>query len=280
MSLARACGADQRHWVLAAAVLVLASCAPSPQPTVVPEPKPTVSTFNRALHRQYLCLAERGGGDALTSEWFRHKAAASAQGEMVTPIAADPIDIAREQSTELARARQELASAIEEGARLGAPVPLAAAQSRFDCWVEWLRIGAEANDPLAQCRHEFEAAIAAVPKLLPIAFRTAPVGRYPVSFAPGSAELTASAWELLSGVASDVRRSSVRNIRLLAAFDPDDTSGSAAALAASRVEQVVRTLSMLGVDHVTPRYRLSRDPAERDRIEIQLPNRSLANVPP
>ncbi len=253
-----------------AAALALMSCVTPPQPEPIPAPGPTVSAFNRALYGQYLCLAERGGGGDLTSNRFRRKAAASAQGEVVTPSAADPLYASPARSQELATAYRELMAAIEEGARLGAPVPLAAAQSRFDCWIEWVRTGAVEDDPLAQCRHEFAAAMAAVPKLMPMTFGHAPAGRYPVNFAPGSAELTASAWEILTEAAGDARRSTIQHVRLLAAFDPDDTSGGAAALALRRAEEVMRTLSMLGVEDVTARYRLSRDLGERDRIEVML----------
>lgn len=253
-----------------AAALALTSCAPPPQPTTIPPPKPMVSAFNRALYGQYLCLAERGGGDDLTSNRFQRKAAASAQGEVVTPAAADPLYASPAQSQELVTAHRELMAAIEEGARLGAPVPLAAAQSRFDCWIEWVRTGAAADDPLAQCRHEFAAAMVAVPKLMPMTFGHAPADRYPVSFAPGSAELTASAREILAEAAGDAHRSVIQQVRLLAAFDPDDSSGSSAALALRRAEQVSRTLSALGVEGVTASYRWSRDPVERDRVEVML----------
>ena len=143
---------------LCALLLTLACCAsPSDQPPAPPQP--TVSAFNQALYTNYLELARRGGGNPLTRSKFEEKAEAAAQGGVVMPSGPDPLLVGRVRTAALRKAREQLLTLMEEGGRLRAPAALAGAQSRFDCWVEWMRTGSKPEDPLAACRAEFDAAM-------------------------------------------------------------------------------------------------------------------------
>ena len=140
-------------------LLAQAGCAAPPQPAPAP-PDQAVSPFNQALHQNYLELAGRRGGDPLTWAKFGSKAEAAAQGGVVMPSGPDPLLVGNVRTVALRNARKQLLAAMEEGGRLRVPEPLALAQTRFDCWVEWVRTGSKPEDPLAACREEFEQAMA------------------------------------------------------------------------------------------------------------------------
>tara|TARA_R110002110_G_scaffold3670_6_gene18999 strand:- start:540 stop:1427 length:888 start_codon:yes stop_codon:yes gene_type:complete len=81
-----------------------------------------------------------------------------AHGKQVEPTTLNEWDLPAEHQTELAIARTQLVAALDNGAGTKAPMAVAEAQAKFDCWVEQQEENWQTAH-IAACRNQFMAAM-------------------------------------------------------------------------------------------------------------------------
>ncbi|MEO5374292.1 MAG: hypothetical protein H7840_08425 [Alphaproteobacteria bacterium] len=110
------------------------------------------TTFTRALTNEYRKRAAAEPEDEMDHVGiFARKGLAAARGELVLPEELTAWKVPVSRVSELTDARARLMLYFERGARERNPAVAAAAQARFDCWIEEESEG-EAN---SGCRVEF-----------------------------------------------------------------------------------------------------------------------------
>ncbi|MBL27576.1 MAG: hypothetical protein CMM50_08525 [Rhodospirillaceae bacterium] len=119
--------------------------------------------FARALHRNYLDIADRQAedGSAFAASFFAYKAREAAKGEFVLPERLDDWRLGGDAAATLSLARLRLVSALAEKARRTAPEAAARAQVLFDCWVAAEEVQEDPQDcggRFRQALNEVEAA--------------------------------------------------------------------------------------------------------------------------
>ena len=170
--------------------------------------------FNSALARNYNHLAqwEADQYDWLDQRTLAAKGLDAAAGADVPP--SDPVNWSLEGDalTETTEARSDLLTLYERGAREKAPTDSAVAQVKYDCWVEQLEEGWQAEH-IADCRSDFKAAMKRIEATLapkePAKKKAAPAPKeeepakmpsFMVFFDFDSARLTATAQEVIADV--------------------------------------------------------------------------------
>lgn len=142
----------------------LAACATAENVDELNAEAAAGSAFTRALAAGYADFA-RSERDAMY-DWrdathFADKGLRAERGEAVPPETLGAWRLAPESRRTLAGARRELVARLESGARERHPDLAAAAQSRFDCWVEQQAEGHQA-DHIAACRDGYARAMAGI----------------------------------------------------------------------------------------------------------------------
>ncbi len=124
--------------------------------------EPTGSPFTRALTEEYRQIALREAEDRhdwRSAQFFARKGLRAARGEPVEPEWLPAWDLPADQLEALDPARKRLISLMVRGARSKAPEQAAAAQGRFDCWVEQAS-EPQVSEETPNCREEFFEALA------------------------------------------------------------------------------------------------------------------------
>lgn len=189
-------------------------------------------------HQQY---AEHDYPDAIH---FARKGLAAAAGEVVMPEPTNDWNLSEQNHVELTEARSMLVTVLENGARELVADKAAAAQARFDCWVETQEQNWDDNN--LQCKNEFYALLNDIQSMVkppapaPVAddlpapiediSSSEPVtleeALFIVFFDWDEATLTSGANEVLDAVADEIsNRGDVTNI---IATGHTDSSGTAA----------------------------------------------------
>lgn len=110
---------------------------------------PAGGQFNAELTKHYKTMAERQAGwreDYIDADYFARKGIKAASGDAVFPEEASYWDLTSDEVARVNAERQKLMDMLDGGARRNNPVAAAAAQARFDCWVEALEPGERAED--------------------------------------------------------------------------------------------------------------------------------------
>jgi OOP family OmpA-OmpF porin len=155
---------------LAGCLAVLGACATEQRAQTPQQSAPT--EFTRELARQYYGFSDQQRLEAWdfgSARYFARKGDRAARGEAVAPeTPGQGWSPRRAVASDVTAARQRLVSALQSPAPSRAPVPLARAQVRYDCWLEstddpfFATQGEWLNRKLQECRSEFEAAMAEV----------------------------------------------------------------------------------------------------------------------
>lgn len=156
---------------LAGCLVVLGACATEQRAQT--QQQSAGADFTRELARQYYGFSEQQRLEAWdygSSSYFARKGDRAARGEAIAPETPGQGWRPRNAAVgnDLRAARQRLTTALQSAAPSRAPVPLARAQVRYDCWLEstddpfFAVRGEWLNRKLQECRSEFEAAMAEV----------------------------------------------------------------------------------------------------------------------
>lgn len=118
---------------------------------------PVGSPFTQALSQEYRTYSN----DQLENHFdypdalhFARKGLAAAAGEPILPEPVSDWNVDEIYAQELAAARGRLITAYDLGAREAAPALSAAAQAKFDCWIEFQEESWRDSDTI-DCKHEF-----------------------------------------------------------------------------------------------------------------------------
>lgn len=118
------------------------------------------SEFNRALHQNYVTLAQEEVDEAHVNaaSYYNTKARQAASGATVLPTRMDERSVPSAHVKQLTEARAEMMRVLDAGGGSKAPAPMARAQAQFDCWVEEQEENHQPKD-IALCRNGFMTAL-------------------------------------------------------------------------------------------------------------------------
>jgi outer membrane protein OmpA-like peptidoglycan-associated protein len=141
----------------------LAGCAPDYKLDDMKSITPKGSAFYRALHGEYVKLAdiEASRPDMPDAYQYADRAVKSAQGGPQNPEAIGKRELPKGKVHLLQNARDRLTSALVAGGRKKAPRDSAHAQAMFDCWMEEQEENYQPKD-IAKCRKAFEKSLSKV----------------------------------------------------------------------------------------------------------------------
>jgi OOP family OmpA-OmpF porin len=249
---------------LAGSALVLGACATEQRAQA---PQTSGTEFTRELARQYYGYSEQQRREAYdfgAANYFGRKGDRAAKGETIAPETPGQGWRPRNQAvgSEVTAARQRLDTALQSNAPQRAPVPLARAQVRYDCWLEHtddptLAVqGAWLNQKLQECRSEFEAAMAEVDTAMrPVAAAPtpAPAAQPPreqsflVFFDFDRAEVTSQGQQVIQRALQTLRSGGTARIVATGHADRAGTDQYNQALSARRAEAVRQALANNGL---------------------------------
>jgi OmpA-OmpF porin, OOP family len=128
--------------------------------------RPPYRTFNAALEREYIGVAQRKVEDADYEhvDLFVRKSLAAASGKIVLPEKPEDWMLLEISADEFGAARRKLLRALEGGARIKAPHDAAHAQVMYDCWIDQrdLTNKTKLADDIDACREDFWSALALI----------------------------------------------------------------------------------------------------------------------
>lgn len=152
---------------LVLALPLLAACAGDWDLAEVRNMPTKGNDFTKALHKEYLALAEyeQGEVDWRSVSFYTTRARMSGNGEQVYPTKLDERNIPADKMDALSEARNKLMNAYYGGGPAKAPAQMARAQAMFDCWMEQQEEGHQAAD-IAKCRIGYTAAMDALWKIV------------------------------------------------------------------------------------------------------------------
>ena len=204
---------------------------------------PQGSAFSQGLREGYLTLydEEDGSMDWSDSGHFARKAVQSARGMNVQPDMVSLRKLSNEHVDELTAARARMMASFGDEARRKAPLASARAQVAFDCWLE----NQEENDldGIAQCKAEFESAMAQIDEALASDIDNT----YVIFFAWDKSEITPVGQKIIEDIMSDLSKGDI--VRVILAGHTD-TSGPASynnGLSERRALAVAKVLESRGV---------------------------------
>jgi outer membrane protein OmpA-like peptidoglycan-associated protein len=139
--------------------LLLAGCGV--QLEVAEEAEPKGTDFSKSLYEGYLELsrAEYREGDYHDSDTFADRAITAADGAAPQPEAIEARNLPADQVSFLAEARGRLLALLQEGGIERLPQEAAAAQIKFECWMQEQEENRQPDD-IAACRTDFFDAMA------------------------------------------------------------------------------------------------------------------------
>ncbi len=150
-----------KNVIIAVAALGLAACTAAQTNTEIERLNSTAATgtpFTQYLAAEYRTFSNQeyyGEKDFVDGIHFARKGMAAAEGEVVMPEPTEDWNLSEGHYVELGEAREMLVTVLENGAREIAADKSAAAQARFDCWVETQEENWNADD--LRCEQEFYA---------------------------------------------------------------------------------------------------------------------------
>ncbi len=261
--------------------LLLAGCGV--QLEVAEEAEPKGTDFSKSLYEGYLELSrtEYQEGDYKDSDAFAQRAITAADGAAPPPEAIQARDLPADQVTFLAEARERLLALLQEGGIERLPQEAAAAQIKFECWMQEQEENRQPED-IAACRTDFFDAMANLETELaprsvaaaemPITEQAAKIEAVPAPAPVGTAEGEASAalkpvpetfvvyfdfdqsklsQESISVLMEVVLAASKKNSSLINALGHTDSAGQQGynqVLARKRVNAVTEFLIESGID--------------------------------
>lgn len=230
---------------------LLSACANTWDVDAVRGMQPQGGAFETALFNAYADLAaeERTEQDWRDTAGFLEKARLAAAGNTVLPDTAGDRRLTGSVATEVEAARAALLSVLDANARTSSPELAARAQAGYECWVQELEEGHQAED-IAACKQRFDAAMAeltAAPAPAPTPEPAMVPGEYTINFALGKASLDAEAEATLNKAAADY--AAARPARVVVAGHTDTVGDTVANLLLSqrRAEAVASYLEAKGV---------------------------------
>jgi OOP family OmpA-OmpF porin len=235
----------------ATAILTLSGCGFKSHSEVqaLNEVQSVGSPFAQALATEYRSLAnglQNQVMDHPDSLHFARKGLTSAKGEVVLPEPIADWNLRPQHIDELAPARNGLIAALDRGAREQNPQIAAAAQAKFDCWIEqqernW------GKDGSVSCKNEFfnllnqlgAIPMAAAPEIVPapVADIMAPISpmappttpmaaadaKYIVFFDFDKSQIDQGGGQVVDGAAQEIARQQLSSVLITG---NTDTSGS------------------------------------------------------
>lgn len=268
--------------LLASASLTLSACGFKSHSEVAAlnEVQAVGSPFAQSLateYRSYANILQNKMMDYPDSLHFARKGLAAAKGEVVLPEPIADWNLRPNHIDELAPARNGLIAALDRGAREQNPSIAAAAQAKFDCWIEqqernW---GKDAN---VTCKNEFfnllnqlgATPIAAAPEIVPppMVDMMAPV----TAMAPPTTPLAAADAKYIVFFDFDESRVDQGGAQVV--------DGAAEEIARQQLSGVVITghADTSGSDRYNQRLGMKRANAVRDALVSQGVNGSMLRV--
>jgi len=119
------------------------------------------SDFTKALTDEYRQIAVYEADemyDWIDADYFARKGLRTADGEVVAPEQIADWNLPADKIDEMTKARHDLVTLLDAGARDKFPKLAAHAQGRFDCWIEQQEENHQ-PDHIAACRDAFYAAL-------------------------------------------------------------------------------------------------------------------------
>lgn len=214
-------------------------------------PAVTGTTLQEGLASGYADLASREYAefDYVDGDAFAAKRDLAKAGGNVEPWMASNWNITGDELMALDAARARIMEAYEKGGDFETPIPLAKAQTSYDCWVQEVEEQINVEHANA-CRAAYEQAIADV--RYPEPKKQEPKVVEPISFSiyfdHDSTELSPEAY---SDIAQAAAAANSRGAKLVVVHGHTDTSGSVAyneKLAAARADVVGAALIAEGID--------------------------------
>lgn len=246
---------------------VLAACATT-DPDAIAAMEVKGGGFEKALHAQYVRLArtERDNLDWRDSDHFASKAQVVANTGAVEPDVIIASRLPDDKVADLVAARGRLTDALSGGGSKKAPFAAARAQTSFDCWMK-AQEDLLASDQIADCRQQFEAAMAALNKAMAVqpvaeeapkpAATPAPAeqvaaakevdGLYIVFFDLNQTELNAAGREVIEKVAADFALAKPERIVIAGHADKSGTLAYNRDISLRRAQNVAHALIVAGV---------------------------------
>ncbi|MGM0422075.1 MAG: OmpA family protein [Pseudomonadota bacterium] len=292
-------------FIITASVLLVAACGAQTNTEVeaLNKTQATGTPFTKYLAAEYRAYSnhqqyeQRDYPDGIH---FARKGLAAASGEVVMPEPLEDWNLDEPHYVEMGEARDMLVTVLENGARELVADKAAAAQARFDCWVETQEENWDAD--VIECKNQFYALLNDIqsmvkPEPAPVAddlpepiedvSSNEPVkleeALFIVFFDWDESTLTSGAKEVLDAVASEIsKRGDVTNIVTTGHTDSSGPEDYNEKLSTRRAASVKDALVDLGVDPEKIRTEARgeeellvetadnvREPANR-RVEISL----------
>ena len=246
---------------------MLAACATS-DPDAIAAMEVKGGGFEKALHAQYVRLArtERDRLDWRDSDHFAGKAEAVASTGAVEPDVIIASRLPDDKIADLVAARGRLTDALSGGGSKKAPFAAARAQTSFDCWMK-AQEDLLASDQIAECRDQFEAAMAALDKAMAVqpvaeeAPKPAPApapaeqvaaavdvdGLYIIFFDLNETELNAAGRQVIEKVAADFALAKPERVVVAGHADMSGTRAYNRDISLRRAQNVAHALIVAGV---------------------------------
>ena len=246
---------------------MLAACATS-DPDAIAAMEIKGGGFEKALHAQYVRLArtERDRLDWRDSDHFAGKAEAVASTGAVEPDVIIASRLPDDKIADLVAARGRLTDALSGGGSKKAPFAAARAQTSFDCWMK-AQEDLLASDQIAECRDQFEAAMAALDKAMAVqpvaeeapkpAQAPAPAeqvaaavdvdGLYIIFFDLNETELNAAGRQVIEKVAADFALAKPERVVVAGHADMSGTRAYNRDISLRRAQNVAHALIVAGV---------------------------------
>ena len=150
----------KRFLILGGSAVALAACTGSFDLDAVKNMKSQGSAFQKALHVEYVDLAddERIESDWADAGFFNERARSAAMAQSFGPQNLGDRSIPAKSVKAMSSARARLMAALEAGGAKRKPKAAARAQAMFDCWMQEQEENFQPDD-IARCRANFEAAM-------------------------------------------------------------------------------------------------------------------------
>ena len=241
----------KRLLILGGSAFALAACTGTYDLGAVKNMDSTGSAFQKALHMEYVDLAE---DESLESDWtdavfFNDRARNAAMAHSFGPQNMGDREIPAKAAPAMSSARARLMAALEAGGAKRKPKAAARAQAMFDCWMQEQEENFQPHD-IARCRAEFELAMKQlqVKRAMPAPVRPKPPlpGPFVVYFDFDKSNLDKTAMEVVNRAMGAAKRSGASALILGGHTDRAGKDGYNQKLSQRRVLAVSGALSKGG----------------------------------
>lgn len=205
---------------------------------------PTGDTYSQALFKNYMMLAdsERREEDWNDANFFASKALAAADGTPHGPQELAERDLADKFLAELGPARQDLVTALDDGAASNSPEAAAMAVAGFDCWMQEAEEGHQPGD-IADCKQMYMDGMDGIEK--PMMMSSGP---WTVYFDFDRANVKADERDAIEAAAEEAAKMSGTPLIVSGHTDTVGSDQYNLDLSARRAQAVVDVLGVLGID--------------------------------